>query len=247
MGIFLLIQQAVASVMVNPLLFWGGLGAVSLPIIIHLLNKRKFKIVDWAAMDFLLDADKKNRRRIRLENLLLLLLRCLAVLLIALLLARPFLPTSVTAGLLDAAQFERVVLLDDSLSMQAKIGNESAWEMARKRLIDLTNSLVQVRADNSLTLMLTSQPDRPLLNAAPLTASTIDEINATIERLEAGDGVANLGAALSEVETHLSSQPPNVNRVVYLLTDLRQRDWAARDDGGKSDSTASLLAGVAKI
>ena len=63
------------------------------PILIHLLNKRKFKIVDWAAMDFLLDADKKNRRRIRLENLILLLsLRCLAVLLIGLLLARPFIP-----------------------------------------------------------------------------------------------------------------------------------------------------------
>jgi hypothetical protein len=174
------------------------------------------------------------------------------VFLIGLLLARPFLPTSVTAGLLDAAQFERVVLLDDSLSMQAKIGNQSAWELARKRLIDLTNSLVQERADNSLTLLLTSQPDRPLLNAAPLTASTIDEINATIERLEAGDGVANLSAALREVETHLRSQPPNVNRVVYLLTDLRQRDWAAgesgsEDKGGKSESAVSLLSAIAKI
>ena len=87
-----------------------------LPIIIHLLNKRKFKIVDWAAMEFLLDAEKKNRRRVRLENLILLLLRCLAVLLIGLLLARPFIPTSMTAGLLNAAQFERIVLLDDSLS-----------------------------------------------------------------------------------------------------------------------------------
>ena len=63
----------------------AGLLAISLPILIHLLNKRKFQIVDWAAMDFLLDADKKNRRRIRLENLILLLLRCLAVLLIGLL------------------------------------------------------------------------------------------------------------------------------------------------------------------
>ena len=77
-GVFALIGVAgLAEWMVNPSLFLAGAAAIALPIIIHLLNKRKFIVVDWAAMDFLLDADKKNRRRIRLENLLLLLLRCL--------------------------------------------------------------------------------------------------------------------------------------------------------------------------
>src|SRR5688572_28266222 len=98
-------------------LMWAGVAAICIPVILHLLNKRKFKIVDWAAMEFLLDADKKNRRRVRLENLLLLLLRCLAVLLIGLLLARPFIPTSLTAGILSATQYERIVIVDDSLSM----------------------------------------------------------------------------------------------------------------------------------
>jgi len=45
------------------------------PILIHLLNKRRFKIVEWAAMDFLFQADKKNRRRVQLENFVLLMLR----------------------------------------------------------------------------------------------------------------------------------------------------------------------------
>src|SRR3954447_15855883 len=102
--------------LVNPAIFAVGALAVSLPIIIHLLNKRKFRIVDWAAMDFLLDADKKNRRRVRLENLILLALRCLAVLLIGMLLARPFIPTAVTAGIINAQQYERIIILDDSLS-----------------------------------------------------------------------------------------------------------------------------------
>ena len=56
--------------------------------------------------------------------------------------------------------------------------------------------MAQERADNSLTLILTSQPDRRLLNAAPLNPASIDEINATIERLECGDGIAQLDAAL---------------------------------------------------
>ena len=84
--------------MVNPALFMLGVASISSPIIIHLLNKRKFKRIDWAAMDFLLEADKKNRRRVRLENLLLLLLRCLACILIGALLARVFWPRNQLAS-----------------------------------------------------------------------------------------------------------------------------------------------------
>jgi hypothetical protein len=237
--------ESLASWMVNPWLFLAGAAAISLPILIHLLNKRKFKIVDWAAMDFLLDADKKNRRRIRLENLILLLLRCLAVLLIGLLLARPFIPTNVAAGLVNAAQFERIVLLDDSLSMQARLGNESAWEVARKRLADLTTSLAQEQADNSLTLMLTSQPDQPQFNATHLGADSIDDINATIEKLEAGDSAANLSVALKELEDYLANQPANVNRVVYVLTDLRKRDWKEGD--ANPESPVKVLARLSKL
>ena len=57
----------------------------------------------------MIDADKKNRRRVKLENLILLLLRCLAVFLIGLLLARPFLSNAFTGGVLNAAQFEFVL------------------------------------------------------------------------------------------------------------------------------------------
>jgi hypothetical protein len=231
--------EQLATWLVNPWLFVVGLVAVLLPILIHLLNKRKFRVVDWAAMEFLLDADKKNRRRIRLENLILLLLRCLAVLFIGLLLARPFVPTSVTAGLIDAAQFERIVLLDDSLSMQARLGNESAWDLAKKRVVDLVNALAQERADNSLTLVLTSQPDRRLFNATPLNPAGIDEIVATIERLEVSDGVAQLTDALQEFEDYLGTQPQNVNRIAYVFTDLRQRDWGEQAPAADSKSRAT--------
>ena len=58
---------------VNNLLLWGS-ALVAAPILIHLLSRRRFRTVDWAAMEFLLDAERRNRRRIRLEHLLLLLL-----------------------------------------------------------------------------------------------------------------------------------------------------------------------------
>ena len=237
--------ESLATWLVNPWLFVAGAAAILIPILIHLLNKRKFKIVDWAAMEFLLDADKKNRRRIRLENLILLLLRCLAVFLIGMLLARPFIPTSVTAGLLNASQFERIVLLDDSLSMQARQGNESAFELARKRLSDLAGALAQDQADNSLTLLLTSQPDRPLFTGTHLGQDNAGEIQSAIEKLEPSDGTARLGAALEKLEEYLSTQPPNVNRVVYVLSDLRRRDWKEAD--ATPEAPLKVLARVSKM
>ena len=51
-----------------------GMLAGAIPVIIHLINRRRFLRMDWAAMEFLLDALKRNRRRLRLEQLLLLLI-----------------------------------------------------------------------------------------------------------------------------------------------------------------------------
>src|ERR1700712_35240 len=65
-----------------PWLFAGGAAATSVPIIIHLLNKRKFRIVIWAAMDFLLAAQRRNARRLKFQRWLLLAVRCLAILII---------------------------------------------------------------------------------------------------------------------------------------------------------------------
>src|SRR5436305_13256523 len=68
---------------------WAGAALVSIPILIHLLNRRRFKTVTWAAMEFLLRAMRKNRRRLRFEQLLLLATRCLMLCLLGLALARP--------------------------------------------------------------------------------------------------------------------------------------------------------------
>src|SRR3954452_8302280 len=62
-------------------------GAVSVPVLIHLLNRRRYKVVTWAAMRFLLAAQKQNTRRMRLEQLLLLLVRAALVLLVVLAMA----------------------------------------------------------------------------------------------------------------------------------------------------------------
>ena len=75
----------------NTILLLGALG-IAIPIVIHLLNRRSSRIVDWGAMNFLLESLAIRNRRIQLEEALLMACRCLLVGLLALALARPFIP-----------------------------------------------------------------------------------------------------------------------------------------------------------
>lgn len=79
----------------NTILLLGALG-IAIPIVIHLLNRRSSRIVDWGAMNFLLESLAIRNRRIQLEEALLMATRCLLVGLLALALARPFIPPGST-------------------------------------------------------------------------------------------------------------------------------------------------------
>src|SRR5262245_11287849 len=67
----------------------GWLAAASAPLIIHLLNRRKFRETTWAAMQFLLAAVRKNSRRVQIEQWLLLALRTLLIILFVVAAAQP--------------------------------------------------------------------------------------------------------------------------------------------------------------
>src|SRR5689334_7888587 len=80
----------------------AGALAAAAPIIIHLLNRRRFKTVSWAAMDFLREALERNRRVLHFRDILLLALRILAVVLFGMVLARPFFKGSAAGALWHA-------------------------------------------------------------------------------------------------------------------------------------------------
>ena len=88
---------------------------ISAPIIIHLINRMRFKRIRWAAMEFLLKAQKRMRKRLIIEQLLLLLLRCMLVALAGLLVCR-------FVGFAGSEYWSRpnlhIVVLDDTLSMR---------------------------------------------------------------------------------------------------------------------------------
>ncbi|MDA0588630.1 MAG: BatA domain-containing protein [Planctomycetota bacterium] len=80
----------------------AGLAAATGPIIIHLLNRRRFRTIEWGAMDFLRQAMQRNRRAVQLRDLIVLVLRCLAVAAFGVALARPFLSGVSSTQLLGA-------------------------------------------------------------------------------------------------------------------------------------------------
>ncbi len=234
---------------INPLLLWGAVAA-SAPIIIHLLSKRKFKIVDWAAMDFLFEANRRNRRRVRLENLILLLLRCLVMLLLAFLVARPFFTPGGPSNRANAnATFERIILLDDSPSMRATgAGQEWAFDDAKKGLIQFVCELSEFHPGDRVTLLLTSDPETPRLNgkilqgdgAGSAGADDVSEVVRVIKNLQPSDRAAQLDRALLAVEKMLETEEKELNRVVYLVTDLRQHDWIAPKSTAKDRGPAQI-------
>src|ERR1700675_5016400 len=96
----------------NPFNMIVGGALISSPILIHLINRMRYKRLRWAAMEFLLKSQKRNRRRLIIEQLILLFLRILLVLLAGLLLAR-FLGLS-WAGF-QPKNTTHIVIFDDRL------------------------------------------------------------------------------------------------------------------------------------
>src|SRR5260370_22904424 len=119
----------------------GGL-LISLPILIHLINRMRYKRSKWAAMEFLLKSQKRNRRRLIIEQFLLLALRCLLVALTGFLVAR--FVGNIIGGNFAAQTTEHVVVLDDSPRMghheDENAPDHDSMEIARKHSVAIATT-----------------------------------------------------------------------------------------------------------
>src|SRR5437879_2329611 len=96
----------------NPAYVIAGGALISSPIIIHLINRMRFRRIRWAATEFLLKSQKRNRRRLIIEQLLLLLLRCLLIALAVMLVSQ-----YKTGELTHERERRIVIVVDDTYSM----------------------------------------------------------------------------------------------------------------------------------
>lgn len=198
----------------------AGAALFTVPLIIHLLNRQRYKHRAWAAMDFLLAAYKKQRRRLRQESLLLLLLRCLIPIILALAIARPVLRDTAAIGT-DTGAIHHVLVFDQSASMGVQL-DDGSKPLARAK--SLASKLVD-RAQNQDKAVRFTVLVQGLRTQKPRgNSSDLERVKATINSIGLPiDSGSDLTAALLEAAELAEDETDTT--VVHLFTDLQQRSF----------------------
>ena len=200
----------------NPLLLLAGLG-IALPILAHLLNRFQVQHTEWAAMQFLNRSVRVRSRQIKLRDLLLLIFRCLALLLLVFALARPawkksssWLPGERRAGV--------VIAIDSSFSMGHGVEGQSRFAEALKR-VDVIRG--KMAPGDPVTLVLLGGDERVLLRNMAFDQARFDE---ALAGLKPGSGKLDLANEPKRI-AGLVADMEAPNKEVYLITDAQATDW----------------------
>lgn len=209
----------------NPALLIAGLLCVGVPILIHILMRRRRQPVSWGAMEWLMQAYRQQRKRMRFEQLLLLALRCLLVALVGLALAKPLFGDR--AGLEAQRAKTLAILLDNSLTSQAfSADSGQALDAQKAAAVTLIDQLDPARGDR-VGLILLASPAQPLVAPA---SSDLAEVKRLIMNAPASDARADLPAALEAVAAVARDEQTDASKsnatsrelVVAIMSDLRE-------------------------
>ena len=195
----------------NPLYLFG-LMAAGIPIVIHLLTRRRPKRITFPSVEFLREVNVAQLRRFRLRELLLLALRTLAIALLALALSKPALKGAVGAG---TATSSVVLLIDRSASMAAVEGREALADRARTRARAVLESLDA--GDEVQVIAFDSKPDALF----PQPIGDLTRVGAAVETIEPRPFPTDLDAAVARGLSVLRASA-RVNKELYLLSDLQR-------------------------
>lgn len=213
---------------VHPGLAAAALGLTALPIIIHLWNRRRSRPMPWAAMRFLEAAYRRSTRRIKLEQYLLLAMRCLIVALFGLAIARPL--AAVTSGWLGrGAGRHHILILDDSLSTRADRDGQPAFDDLVAAARRLVNALP---TQDNVSLFTTTQPDRVLVRSSQDRL----RINEILDGLAPTHRADDLAATFAQATALLDNAGrSDAETSITLLTDGTQSSWT----GGAAEASAA--------
>jgi hypothetical protein len=197
----------------------AGLAGVAIPIVIHLLSRRRFEVIDWGAMQFL-QVSETTRRRLFLEELLLLLLRMGLIAILVLALASPFVDSSALARVGGRANRDVVLIFDGSYSMgHLENGDRSAHDAAREWAKNFLDKLI---AGDAVAVLQAKQQVVPVL-AEP--SRDLDRVRDRIANLPAPRGGCDWPLALQEAHKILGKSQRR-DREIILLTDNQRFGWA---------------------
>jgi len=213
-------------------IFWVGLGAAAIPIVIHLLHRQRSTPVQWGAMQFLLDTTIHQRRRKSIDHWLLLLLRMAVIACLALLLARPLLPVSTYNHFASTTSSDIAIVIDHSLSMGRKSGDRTLFEHGA----DIVDHVVEsLHPSDTLSVVLaehTPRPftDHPISNAASNAKEKLAQLGQSLHHLPPGMTDCSIADAVKAAREQVNTGR-NVHKIIIVLTDQQRTNWQTGSDG----------------
>lgn len=198
-----------------------GLTAVALPVLAHLLSKKKYDRVSWGAMQFL-ELGRNTQRRVRLEEMLLMFIRMGMIAILAIALARPWISSSWFAGYNSNETRDVVLVIDGSSSM----GWEGKTTTPHAAGLQWAHRfLEQLRGGDTVAIL----DARDVVRSVVTPGSTdFRLVRQALNGLPPPGGGADLTEATSQALRTLNSAS-NLSRDVIVLTDLQARSWSVDD------------------
>lgn len=205
---------------------------VALPILIHLLNRVRYRRMRWAAIEFLLATERRAVRRARLRQILLMVLRTVVLAAALGALAQPILQGGLASLLGGTSQV--AVLLDVSASMSAADASGSAFDRARRAAAAEVAALP--RGTRAAAIAFSARADAPF--RAP-----VQDHGAVARTIESAD----LTSAATDVPQAIRAAAESLGRgggggTIWLLTDLRAAGWHAGGPGAWDEVRSALQA-----
>ena len=203
-------------------ILWA-LFAVSIPVIIHLLNRRRHRTVKWAAMSFILKATRESRGKKKLKHIIILTCRTLALAGLIFAVAQPLVGGWFGWG---STKLDTVILvLDRSASMENETGVDR--DSKRERVI------AQVKETFN---QLGSTPNLVLIDSASGEIQQIASIDAldSLSTTAATDTKADIPNLLDKATSHIMANSNTGKTEIWVASDLQDSNWNSKSSRWES-------------
>lgn len=199
--------------------FFLGLGAIAIPIFVHLIQREKKRVVMFPSLMFVQKIPYQSVRRRRIRHWFLLLMRAAAICLLVAAFARPFMPKRAqAAALITGGSREAVIMLDTSASM----GYGDHW---KKAVAAAADAIGDIGTSDKATLVLFGR------NAEESVRATNDHgrLESALNSAKVTSGATRYGPALKLAESILA-RSAFPRREAILISDFQKSGWSGSDD-----------------
>jgi hypothetical protein len=209
-------------IFLNPLVLLG-LIAAAFPVLFHLFAQRKARRIEFSSLRFLRQLEKSSMRKVKLRQILLLLLRTLLIIFLVMAFARPTIQGYLGSFFgSSSANTTLVFLIDNSASMEQRSGGTTAFRNAQ----DAANKLLSILNEGDEVILIPLADIIPGKQYEPL--HSVPDIRKAILGMRPKDAPARVADGLRVASSTLSNSL-NINKELYFFTDAQKSNFAERD------------------